>query len=858
MLRFIILVAVLSSQAVWAQADSGTVFPQPAYTAEQFVDFIGLNASPFQKYLDSGPYKGAGTKYPPELFYDLGVRHYRMCLKNEMSLPDGTDRVKDAYAKYGVRPMFLIDPNKSGSPAQIVQLLKDYGGAEVTSELEGPNEVNNKFPPQELNLKYKGKVDEAAGSAFMVDYNKALKADPAAKDIPFVAFTAIFTDYRLARPCDAFDNNNMHSYQGYDVPSSSLLSNFIRSNRLLPEGGIIKPFVPTECGYNIEEDKTNHRTGNGSLRAQAINIPMLLGEYFRHGFIKRTYLFALENADGYGLVESDQATKRPSYYALQSLIANLKDATWNPNTRKWEGGQFTPKALLYTVSNAPPTLKSVTLEKKNGEYLILFWNELPNWDSNAKHDIANPPAHITLHFQTPVEATAPVLRQDETGTFKSAENVSVNNGSLLVDVPSSVIILRLKPVANVPTTFVAPPEELTSVATENTVKLTWSAPSKGAPSAGYFVFRNGWCIASTQQTTIEDRSPWIRPGLGYTYAVQTYASDGNTSERTTEIVQTARKYPDYIITELGLDNPNAKSADKVRFRARIKNVGDGESPVNTPVTVTFHLDGKIISWGGTENLAPSQEREIIGTGGPLSTPFWTADSGAHLLEAHIDDLDRVPEERDKANNVQDTTIVIGSSFKGKVLGASEEAPWRVNLTSEGTEDWVHWGLNDVKAVDRKSHVNEISDLTVTGASFESWTNGFPVRSIWSELESANAGTNTGLWFNGVGGRYSFTAPADTDERTLKVYAAGLSGATCSLTATLSDDSAPPYVSKTWIGNSGIGNWAPVAGDFAVVYTIRYHAASAGQTLKIAYTLENEPNRFLAQARLGAATLSKAP
>jgi hypothetical protein len=249
------MIIAVAIRTLPAQDDPGSVFPQPAYTAEQFVDFIGLNAAPFDRYLDSGPFKGAGTRFPPEMLFDLGVRHYRCGLKYELTLPDAAERVKAAYARYGVKPMFLISPGKSGSPEEVVQLLKDYGGAEVVGELEGPNEVNNKFPPQELNLKYGGKIDEAAGAAFMVDYQKALKADPATRDIPFVAFTAIFTDYRLARPCDAFDNNNMHSYQGSDVPSSSLLPNFVRSNRLLPTGAVIKPFVPTECGYNVEKTR---------------------------------------------------------------------------------------------------------------------------------------------------------------------------------------------------------------------------------------------------------------------------------------------------------------------------------------------------------------------------------------------------------------------------------------------------------------------------------------------------------------------------------------------------------------------------------------------------------------------------
>ena len=55
-----------------AQDDPGSVFPQPAYRADQFVDFIGLSAGVFEN----------SSKYPPEYFFDLGVRHYRTVLKN--------------------------------------------------------------------------------------------------------------------------------------------------------------------------------------------------------------------------------------------------------------------------------------------------------------------------------------------------------------------------------------------------------------------------------------------------------------------------------------------------------------------------------------------------------------------------------------------------------------------------------------------------------------------------------------------------------------------------------------------------------------------------------------------------------
>jgi hypothetical protein len=327
----------------------------------------------------------------------------------------------------------------------------------------------------------------------------------------------------------------------------------------------------------------------------------------------------------------------------------------------------------------------------------------------------------------------------------------------------------------------------------------------------------------------------------------------------TAIVTTPSKYPDYVITDFGLENPAAHAGDRVRFRARIMNIGDGNSPVQTPVSVTFTMDGQTISWGGVATgLAPGADAEILAVGGPHPTPFWTATDGAHLLKAAIDDINRIPEESNKVNNVRDETIIIGSTFKGKLSGASEAAPWRVDLSREGTEDGVQWGLNDGKAADRRAGAKLISDLAIVGAGFVSWTSGFAVRTSWSDGSPArsNAGTNTGLWFNGVGGAYRFTVPADASDRILRIYGGGISGASCALTASLSDNSAPPYISKTWSGNSGQGNWAPVPGDFAVMYTLRYHAGSPGQTLAIEFKLDNDPNRFLGQARLGAATLCR--
>ena len=845
--RFLTAAATCLALAAAAHAQ------QPAFRADQFTDSIGINGSPLRFYvIPDGPYKGAGQTYDPQVFYDLGIRYYRAGLFNELSLADQPAQVKAAWENHGVRPMFLISANRTTTPDAVVAKLRAYDPRSV-AEMEGPNEVNNKFPPQDLNLKYKGKTDEAAGAAFLEDTYKAVKADPVTRSVPVVAYTAIFTDYHLARPYAAFDFANMHSYQGYDVPSSSLLMNETRFNNVLPPGTVLKPFVPTECGYNVQPDRSNGTGGTGSLRAQALNVPMLLAEYFRHG-IRRTYLFALHNADGYGLLEDDLKTKRPAYFAVKNFLAQIKDSNWDPKTRRWTGGDFAPRSLMFHLEGAPPTVHTLTLQKKNGEYLLLLWNEVRNFDQDARKDIVNAPVPVTLRLQTPTEGGATVLTQNAAGGYDS-ETLPIKNGTLTLGVPASVSIIRLTPRPVSPRPAPHPPRVLAGTATENDVRLTWQPPAGPAP-AGYFVYRGGEFLTATQGRTFDDASTWIRPGLGCPYSVQAYDRAGALSIRTATVVQTPDRRPDLVCTDVAV--PATHAGEPVVFQGTLKNVGDGATPQDTVTGLTFFVDGRYTTYATTDGtpLAPGESRVLSANGGGRAGR-WTATAGAHVLRVQVDDIDRVPSERSKENNEVDRSLPIDVTASGLLLGAADPAPGQADLSAEGTADWVHWGQGGKDGVTRKaSGGHQIGDLADVGTGYRDATVGFGMSVKWSDgLPTAKMDdTHASLWLNGVGHGYQFTAPADARERVLRVYVGGIEGAGCSLTAHLSDGSAPDYVSKTFDGNSSFP-WAPVPDGFTGVYTLRYRAASPGQTLSVVWKLDTEPNQFLGQARLQAATLA---
>ena len=842
----LLLGTCLAQLASGADIWGGPVPPQPrlqpAFRAEDFLESLGLNASPFDRDLR--------TKYPPEVFFDLGIRYYRTGLKDDLTASDQPQRMTAAYEKYGSRPMLLIDKGKDGDPANVVALLKQYP-AGVVAELEGPNELNNKFPPQELNLKYKGKTDEAAGAAYMDDYYRAVKADPATKDIPVVAFTAIFTDYRLAKPHTSFDFSSMHPYPGGGEPSCGLEMNETRFNNVLPPGAAIKPFVPTETGYNVEEDKSNHTGAIGSLQAQAHSIPMLYAEYFRHG-IRRTYLFALHNADGFGLLENDQETKRPSYFMVKNFVAALKDASWNPQTKHWDGGDFTPKALLFEIPGAPETVHTLVLQKKSGAYSLLIWNELPNFDTEAHKDRDNHPAHVILDFKTAVDEHATVLTQNAKGEYDTSA-VKVAGGKLELDVPSWVMIIRLKSMADAPTAAVPAPEITRGEASEIDAHLEWK-PVPGA--AGYFVFRNGWHIATVAETTYADHSSWLRPGLGYTYAVCAFDDKGNMSPKSEKIVTTAQKYPDLILTDVRPETAAIKPGDKVRFTSRVKNVGAGCTPPGIAVSTTWAVDGKVVSWGGRNGpIKPGEEFAVLGDGGPGP---WTATAGTHVLHCVIDDVNRLPGEF-KGNNMVEQTFVVGDAPKGQLSAQTQCAPGMLDLSKEGTSDWIHWGLADKASITRKVNGSAFSDLAPVGSGYCDATSGSPISIQWNDGAPVREtrDTHSGLWWNGVGTGRSFSVPADTKTRVLRVYVSGINGAAGTFTAKLSDGSAPDYTSNAWNGNAS-SDWTPVPDGFSAVYTVRYHAATPGQKLNIEWKLASEPNRFAGQARIQAATLADEP
>ena len=165
--------------------------------------------------------------------------------------------------------------------------------------------------------------------------------------------------------------------------------------------------------------------------------------------------------------------------------------------------------------------------------------------------------------------------------------------------------------------------------------------------------------------------------------------------------------------------------------------------------------------------------------------------------------------------------------EGELKLATETPAKSINLSAEGKGDWAHWGhIHGVTILNRRQSTRPIiGNLVKVGVrelhTFEnnpttfSWSDGAPAAEVKQ--------TRSGVFTYGQHAGFQIALPADTTPRTAKVFC-GVWRGQGKLEAALSDGSAP-VVTATKDGVE------PEAGD-NVVFTIRYRAASAGQTLTL--------------------------
>ncbi len=115
------------------------------------------------------------------------------------------------------------------------------------------------------------------------------------------------------------------------------------------------------------------------------------------------------------------------------------------------------------------------------------------------------------------------------------------------------------------------------------------------------------------------------------------------------------------------------------------------------------------------------------------------------------------------------TAAIGGGTLSGSLGAP---PSTVDVSTEGTADWIEWGDASATNANRKANVSpQISAFSSVGSGVDGQSGGGGSVVTWSDGTPALNGTNNrqGVFVPGAGNGFRLTLPADPISRTLRLY-----------------------------------------------------------------------------------------
>ena len=101
-----------------------------------------------------------------------------------------------------------------------------------------------------------------------------------------------------------------------------------------------------------------------------------------------------------------------------------------------------PTSLLtYALSGDTQDVHHTLLQKADGSFYLLLWQEVYSFDRGTKKDIVNPPAAVTLTLgQSVARAVTFLPAQGVTGT-----PVPVTKRTLKLSVPDEILIVKITP-----------------------------------------------------------------------------------------------------------------------------------------------------------------------------------------------------------------------------------------------------------------------------------------------------------------------------------------------------------------------------------------------------------------------------
>jgi hypothetical protein len=354
-----------------------------AMPADAFIETLGINTH--VNYTD-GAY--ANVHNVADDLAWLGIRYVRD------APPASGNAPLSSYvylAQRGIKFDFLTYQNITESIELITSLNTAVPGSVTT--VEGFNEINN-WP-----VTYGGLTGSAAGLAAQREIYTRVHGS---RDLAGVAVYDL-TGYEtgpVETRANAADYANQHFYpQNGEQPSYEANGDKWLGNAIASVKKFQLPIVMTEFGYfslpqsgwymlGVDERTQAKGVLNGYMDAAAAGV-------------KRTYVYELldekpdaqkkNNEMHYGLFRNDNSPK-PVAHAIRNLTSILRDESLHPANGAADG------ELAYSLSGMPVSANSLLLQKKDGRFVLVLWNETRIWDRATGTPLSSAPANVEVDF----------------------------------------------------------------------------------------------------------------------------------------------------------------------------------------------------------------------------------------------------------------------------------------------------------------------------------------------------------------------------------------------------------------------------------------------------------------------------
>ncbi len=402
----------LTDSVATSTPQTSTITETPT-SADALVDSVGMDTH--LAYFTTPYYTDYASVQA--LLTGLGIRHIRDSLDNHGSTTY-TQRIEH-LAQLGIHTdaVSVITDTESSIHAGLALMPS------AVEAVEGPNEYDLTSDSDWVNHL----------RAFQKTLYAAVKSAPKGDSYP--VWGPSITSYRdsvaLGNLSSSLDLGSMHNYFGNLNPGTAggtpfPVGKYNSETFWIGTGHLIsgsRPLVTTETGYETA-------TGSNGWVTPSVQARYVLRELLLqwNAKVERTFFYELidEGGQSYGFVNAN-LTKKPVYTALANLLHKLADV----------GPAFPLKPLTYTLG-AAPSVAHTLLQKRDGSYRFMCWDEVPQTDP------ATPKQTVTITSSTHFGTVTQYEWQDD-GSFTTIPLVQQKNGVISFTVTDRVSEVKLQP-----------------------------------------------------------------------------------------------------------------------------------------------------------------------------------------------------------------------------------------------------------------------------------------------------------------------------------------------------------------------------------------------------------------------------